>query len=123
MKNLLVVLTLLSFAACVPDRKSEIVSTIHADSIIPEAQMILMLADAHVIEAALVIARNRGINTKEQGNYYYTGLFSKYGVSRERYQQNIDFYRSNPELFIHLYEEVNKELIAREKNFVKEIPN
>lgn len=94
---------------------------IPTDSIIPEQQMILLLADAHTIEAALVIARNRGSNTRELGNFYYAGLFGKYRISRQRYQQNLEYYREDPDAFIKLYEKVNRELVEREKNFVKPV--
>jgi len=124
MKSFFAILSLLILVACVPDRKPESMLQIQSDdSIIPESQMILMLADAHTIEAALLIARNKGTNTSGQEEYYYTGLFRKYGVSRERYQQNITYYRNNPQLFIQMYEKVNKELATREKNFVKSLPN
>ena len=96
---------------------------IQTDSIIPEPQMILMLADAHTIEAALLIARNKGTNISGEEGFFYSGLFRKYGVSRERYQQNLTYYRNNPQLFIQMYEKVNKELASREKNFVKSLHN
>ncbi len=123
MKNFFIALPLLLLVACVPDRKPEKALLIKTDSIIPEAQMILMLADAHTIEAALLIAKNKETNTIGLGEYYYSGLFEKFGVTRERYQQNLDYYRSDPDLFIHIYEEVNRELTTREKNFVKSLPN
>ena len=123
MKSFFAILSLLILVACVPDRKSELTSMIQTDSIIPEPQMILMLADAHTIEAALLIARNKGTNISGEEGFFYSGLFRKYGVSRERYQQNLTYYRNNPQLFIQMYEKVNKELASREKNFVKSLPN
>lgn len=123
MKKLLVALLLLILVACAPERNPEIRVQLQADSIIPEPQMILLLADAHTIEAALLIARNKGTNTTGLGEYYYSGLFRKYGMTRDRYQQNIEFYRSDPERFIRIYEEVNNELARREKNFVKSLSN
>lgn len=123
MKTLFIALSFLLIVACVPDRRPGKEEVINADSIIPEAQMILLLADVHTIEAALLIARNKGDKTSTAGEYYYTGLFNKYNVSRERYQQNLDYYRSDPDLFIKIYEEVNKELAKREKDFVKPLPD
>ncbi|MFH1295653.1 MAG: DUF4296 domain-containing protein [Bacteroidota bacterium] len=118
MKRLFLFLPLLLLVACLPDRKPAETLLIPADSIIPEAQMVLLLADAHTIEAALVIARNKGKNTRDIGNYYYAGLFKKYGISQEKYKQNLAYYREDPDTFIKLYEEVNRELKNREKNFV-----
>lgn len=121
MKKFFFFLPLLLFAACISDPGPDNQVKIPTDSIIPEHQMILLLADAHIIEAALVIARNRGSNTHELGNFYYAGLFSKYKISRNRYQQNLEYYREDPDAFIRLYEKVNRELIEREKKFVKSV--
>jgi len=123
MKIYFATLSLLILVSCVNDRKPELTSTIHPDSIIPEPQMILMLADAHTIEAALMIARNKGKNVSGEEVFYYSGLFRKYRMSRDRYQQNLSYYRNNPQLFIQMYEKVNKELATREENFVKSLPN
>jgi len=123
MKYFFATLSLLMLVACAPNQKPELTSVMQPDSIIPESQMILMLADAHTIEAAMMIARNKGISSSGEEGYYYSGLFRKYGVSRERYQQNLSHYRSNPQLFIQMYEKVNKELATREMNFVKSLPN
>lgn len=123
MKKLLFLLPLLVFAACTSDQHPETEVALPADSIIPESQMILMLADAHTIEAALLVARNKGTNTTGLGDFYYAGLFKKYKVSKERYQKNIEFYRNDPDHYIQLYEEVNKELTKRERDFIKSIPN
>lgn len=121
MKHLFIFLPFILLAACSAstDRVDEAANS--PDSIIPEGVMVLMLADAHTIEAALLIARNRGTSTEELGNYYYSGLFRKYGVSRERYQQNLDYYRDDPDRFILIYEQVNRELTKREKDFVKDL--
>ena len=119
MKNLFLFLPLALLISCVPDQKPEVMLQVMGDSIIPEPQMILILADAHTIEAALLISRNRGTDTKDLANYYYAGLFSKYRISKERYQQNLAYYREDPDSFIQFYEKVNLELKEREKNFVK----
>ncbi|NQV02548.1 MAG: DUF4296 domain-containing protein [Bacteroidia bacterium] len=123
MKNFFLFVPLLLLVGCLPDKKPEEMLMLPADSIIPEAQMVLLLADAHTIEAALLIARNRGTNTTDLTNYYYTGLFKKYGISKERYQQNLEYYREDPEAFTHFYEKVNSELKAREKNFIESPSN
>ncbi|MBL7138834.1 MAG: DUF4296 domain-containing protein [Bacteroidales bacterium] len=123
MKKFFQFLSLILVVACMSDRKPAETLRIPADSIIPEAQMVLLLADAHTIEAAVLIARNRGTNTKDITTYYYAGLFKKYRISKERYQQNLSYYREGPKTFIKLYEQVNRELIMREKNFVDSRPN
>ncbi|MFH1161620.1 MAG: DUF4296 domain-containing protein [bacterium] len=121
MRYLLWFLSLFLLVGCQTDPKQEEDSSIAADSLIPESEMILILADFHYIEAALQIRRNRGEDASEQAGYYYAGLFRKYHISRQRYQQNLEYYRRDPEVFIKLYEKVNQELVDREKKFVKKI--
>ncbi len=119
MKNILLFLSLLLLFACTTDQQPVEAQLIPADSIIPEEQMVLILADVHIIESAMLIERNRGKNAASQAGFYYTGLFKKYGISRKRYQQNLEYYRDDPDTFIKLYEKVVRELTGREKNFVK----
>ncbi len=82
MKTFFLVLSFLLIFGCVPDRQPGKEEVINPDSIIPEAQMILLLADVHTIEAALLIARNKGDKTSAAGEYYYKGLFNKYKLFR-----------------------------------------
>ena len=119
MKNILLFLPLLLLLACTSDQKPSEIQLIPADSIIPEELMVLILADVHFIEAAMVIERNRGKNANSQADFYYAGLFEKYKISRKRYQQNLEYYRDDPDTFHKLYEKVIKELTEREENFVK----
>ena len=119
MKNILLFLSLLLLLACTTDHQPVEAQLIPADSIIPEEQMVLILADVHIIEAAMVIERNRGGNANSQADFYYAGLFKKYRISRKRYQQNLEYYRDDPDTFSKLYENVIRELTEREKNFVK----
>jgi len=122
MRTLPLLFFLIVLVACTPEKEPAVENSIPADSIIPEAQMVLMLADAHMIESALQIQRNKGKNVSPEADYYYAGLFKKYGVSKERYQQNLEFYRKDPRHYIKLYDKVIRELTERERNFVKSIP-
>ena len=122
MKHLPLLFSFLLLLSCGTDNESARTVTIPPDSIIPEAQMVLMLADVHMLEAALIVDRNRGKNVSDMADYYYAGLFRKYGVSRERYQLNQEYYRQDPDTFEKLYDKVIRELTDREKNFVKDKP-
>ena len=119
MKNILLVFSLLLLFACTRDQQPVEAELMPADSIIPEGEMVLLLADVHIIEAALTIERNRGQDADSLANYYYSGVFKKYRISRKRYQENLEYYRKDPDGFFILYGKVNKELIDRETNFVK----
>jgi len=119
MKNMLLFLPLLLLLACTTDQQPVETQLIPVDSIIPEQQMVLILADAHIIEAAMTIERNRGKNANSLADFYYAGLFKKFRISRKRYQQNLEYYQDDPDRFNKIYEDVIRELTEREKNFVK----
>ncbi|MCK9204638.1 MAG: DUF4296 domain-containing protein [Bacteroidales bacterium] len=87
-----------------------------SDSLIPREKMIQLLRDAHILEAALVLKRNEGNEQTNLAGEYYQGLFKKYGISRERYEANLQFYRQDPEGFGKMYEEVVRELTNRQKS-------
>lgn len=90
-------------------------STISSDSLISPEKMILILADVHIVEAALLLERNEGLTSKGKPGEYYQGIFNKYRISHERYDQNLTFYRENPENFEKMYEKVIELLENREQ--------
>ena len=91
--------------------------TISPDSLISSGKMILILADVHVVEAALLLERNEGQVPNDEPAHYYQGIFNKYHISPGRYDQNLTFYRENPENFEKMYEKVIEVLENRQKRF------
>jgi len=81
--------------------------------------MVLIMADVHYIEAALLIDRNRGADINARTAFLYQGLYAKYRISKERFEQNMSWYRESPDRYMQLYEKVNQELVLREKNWVR----
>jgi hypothetical protein len=122
MKFLLSVLLALLLAGCTGGSMQNEGVLAAPDSLISEPVMVLILSDVHTIEAALQIRRNRGGETLRESAFYYAGLFQKYRISRQRYQQNLEYYRQDPDRFSKLYDKVNQELTRREKQFVKKLP-
>lgn len=90
---------------------------ISADSLISPDKMILIMSDVHVIEAALLLDRNEGRETKDKPGYFYTGIFRKYHISPERYDQNLLFYRQDQEKFALMYVKVVDLIENRQKKF------
>jgi hypothetical protein len=85
------------------------------DSLITEAKMILLLADMHTVEALLLIKRNKGEEPQKVAGVYFERLFRKYGVSRERFNMNMAFYREDPEKFCKMYEYVLQVITDRQR--------
>jgi hypothetical protein len=91
--------------------------TIPPDSVIAQEKMILILADVHIAEAALLIERNAGRPLKDEPGFYYNGIFKKYHISPARYDQNLTYYSRNPENYTRMYEKVITLLENRQKQF------
>jgi len=105
-------------AAC--GEKKDIPSTevkIPEDSLISSDKMVHILADVHMVEAALLIERNEAPEAKEKARFYYQGIFKKYHISQRRYDENLRFYRQNPAILSKMYDKVTRELETREKKF------
>ena len=92
-------------------------AAIPADSMISSEKMIHILADVHVVEAAILLERNRGLVSKVDPGFYYQGIFNKNHVSQARYDENLRYYQQKPTEFIKMYDRVIRELENREKQF------
>ncbi|MEI7980527.1 MAG: DUF4296 domain-containing protein [Bacteroidota bacterium] len=88
-----------------------------SDSLISREKMVRLLVDIHIIEAALVVKRSDGGEQDDLSVQYYKAVFRKYGISRYRYDQNMKFYRQDPEEFGKMYEEVVSNLTSRQENY------
>ena len=86
---------------------------IPADSIISRSQMVQMIADIHVMEAALQEVKKKGINEQEMSVFYYNELFSKYHMTGRRFRLNLSNYLGDSEQFYLIYEDVKTELDRR----------
>jgi len=85
------------------------------DSLIPPERMTLILADVHIIEAAMLVERTEVSGPKVSPAYYYRGIFSKYHISAVRYEQNLAFYRKDPENYAKIYAKVIALIESRQK--------
>ena len=100
--------------------KKDIPSTevaIPTDSLISSEKMIHILADVHMIEAALLLERNESIESKDKPGLYYRGIFNKYHISQSRYDENLRYYRQNPAIMVKMYDRVIDELETRQQKF------
>lgn len=86
-----------------------------ADSVFTRDEMIHILVDVHLVEACLIFQRNRGGNIPLLSQNYYHWLYSKYHMSRQRLQGNLDYYRLDVRNFSKMYQEVVKDLADQAK--------
>lgn len=90
--------------------KHEYPRGLSSDSVISRGQMIRILVDVQLVEATLNLEKNRGKDIAHLTGNYYQWLFRKYHISDKRFRNNLDYYRSDPENFSKMYEEVVKNL-------------
>ena len=106
-------LLLLIISSCGKQKPVGVHIDIPADSVISRNQMVKILSDIQVLEAALQEVRKKDTEKKEMAVFYYNQLFSKYHMSEKRFHSNLTNWLADPEVFYLLYEDVKKELDYR----------
>ena len=81
-----------------------------ADSVFGRDEMVHILADVHLVEAALALQRNRKGDVPLLTQEYYDWLCRKYHMSLQRLRENLNYYKSDPQNFSKIYQDVVKDL-------------
>ena len=103
-----IILLLLALTACEP--KQDILE-------IPQEKLVMILADVHIIEGALL-----SILPSEKDSLktlYYQQVFEIHEVSEEAFDHDVKILKLNPKLMEQVYEEVLGELDRKNKDFDK----
>ena len=113
MKNIFLILSLLSFAfiSCdkLPIEKPE--------NLIKEKKMINMLVDIHIAEATYVHMRFDSIvKNSSSANFYYS-ILEKYEVPDSVFEKSFVFYASSPQDFEKMYRKVMNQLSEIEQDY------
>jgi len=115
MKYFLWVLFIAALFACTKQQSPSGSDLQKPDSLISRMQMVRILTDVHLTEAAVSNIKTRGDAPKNLSEDYYTALFSKYKISRKNFESNFDYYKRDQEDLIKIYEEVIKNLETLKK--------
>ncbi len=79
--------------------------------IIPQDSMVLLLTEVHLIEAAIFMQQQQGMNQdKRLVKQYYQHFFKENEVSFNRLKKSIVFYSFNPYEYEKIYTEIVNEL-------------
>lgn len=122
----LFLLLLLTISSCGSDEPQALKKP---DDLIPEEAMVQVLADVHMLEAAITI-RNPGPrnpinmngdpsvvpvieNTGKHPLAYYD-IFKKYNLTRDQYEKTMAWYTANPVELNAIYDKVLVELTKRQ---------
>ncbi len=115
MRYALLAVILVILASCSGKHDLVLPRGLSQDSIIPKEEMVMIIADMHVLEAIFQMQRNRVRKSMDPVSARYSQLFSKYKISKKRFDLNIAYYQSDPEVFLKIYDEVVKEMDRRKK--------
>jgi hypothetical protein len=95
---------LLSASSCSEENQSIPSSVVTRDT------MVMIFTDLHLLEGLYIhnsVSENDSVKNTEA---YRQGLFEKYSISKERFEESYNWYISNPELLDGIYSEVLNEL-------------
>ena len=106
-------LVILAFAAC----KSK-VSTYH----LPPAKMGKLMMDIHTAEIYSSIVTKDSLHRRDEKNmdsvaFYYKEIFAHYRITKEQFDESMDWYRHHPEDLDSLYTKMLPELSKLEGVF------
>lgn len=85
--------------------------------LIKEKQMIDMLVDVHLADAAFTIMRNDSLVIKSSSTDFYYSVLEKYQVPDSIFEKSFVYYASNPKKFEKMYREVMNKLSKMELQF------
>jgi len=117
MKYFFLIFIILALFACKNQQSPSGSDLQKPDSLIPRRQMVRILTDMHLTEAALTYLKTKGETSNSLSDDYYNALFSKYKISRENFESNFDYYKRDQENLIKIYEEVinNLEILKKQR--------
>lgn len=109
-KQILIYLTISLFLlGCTSKKKQE--EVIVPKDILPQDSMVMVLTQVHLVEAAIFIKQQQGLNQdKRLVKQYYSHLFMTLDVDLIRFKESLKFYSFHPNEMEKIYSEVVNEL-------------
>lgn len=84
---------------------------------IPEEEMVLILADVHLAEAAL--QNLRGTLKDSMATVYYNQVYKIHGIKESEFKASMEFLKDNPKVLDRIYLQVLENLSIREAEATK----
>lgn len=114
MRKLLIILVVaITFTACSKDKRV----SIPAD-VIPPEQMVPVLVDFHLAEAALTKAREAKMDVGQLSGQYYYSILKKHQITYKKFNISLRFYSSNLKELYLIYKDVITELSKTQSRIV-----
>ena len=80
------------------------------DRLLSEDSLVMVLTEIQIAEGALTYKRISHIKTTDEKERYYALIYQKYNLSPELVKQNINYYNSNADQMISIYDKVLEHL-------------
>jgi hypothetical protein len=106
MKKIIYLFSLIFLFACAQSKDEVKIP----DDIIPPQEMINVIIDFHIAEAALVECQNKKEDVNVTTILYYNSILKKHKITRAKFDKSMKFYTENIQLLQIIYEEVGNEL-------------
>lgn len=84
------------------------------EGILSKEQMIPVLVDIQLAEAALVIKNFHGDSAKQYAADYYNFIYIRHQVTKEEFEKSLNYYIEHPKQLDQIYSEVIAELSKKE---------
>ena len=75
--------------------------------ILSHDEMVVVLLDVHVAEAAMKIVDSSAKRIEKQE--YYNTVFEKHNITKEQFDKSLDWYARHPKLLVAIYDDLKKE--------------
>jgi hypothetical protein len=102
-KNIVLILLMLLMGCGHKDQENKIQPPPH---LIPRDEMISILVDIHLVEASFKTNPARKEDPYSYSSVYYDSVFKKYSITREDFEENLEYYQHDMGDFDKMYEEV-----------------
>ena len=106
MKKYLYIVFVFFFVSCTQNKNEVKIP----EGIIPQAEMVKIIIDYHIAEAALLDCQNKKQDINNYTILYYNSILKKYKISRIKFNTSLKFYSDHIELLQKIYEEAGNEL-------------
>lgn len=117
MKYRLLFVLLVFFASCSDEKQVSV-----PRNLIQPDEMVVILVDYHLAEAALTEEKLKNSDMNLFTNHYYNGILRNHGISRKKFALSIKFYAANVSELQKIYERVVNELTTMQVQTISNKP-
>jgi len=114
---------LLTFIICALFLNCENTKDSNTSVPIPKDKMKTILTDLYLAEAAAELYRiTKDSTLLPHKSYYFDEIFKKHNITKHQYEEAYNYYTSQPEMLLEIYDTMHADLNALE-GFDKKSPN